>query len=315
MGRDAIVGGVLSIAKLTPGQEGYYERSVAAGLDDYYAGRGESPGVWTGRGARDLELEGLVHEGELGRLIRGVHPHSEKQLRTHPKARVITIERIDPLTDERSIETKKLAPVAGFDLVFSPPKSVSLLHALGDEDTRRAVNEAHLTAWQAALGYLEDEACVTRRGAQGVQREHAPGFVAAAYQHRASRAQDPHLHTHVIVANMTQSPSDAKWRALDGEAILKTYRLAAGYLHEAHLRAELARTLGVDWEKPRKGWAELKGFPRRVIEEFSARRLAVVERMREQATSGFYAAQVAAVDTRERKEQVDLVALRKDWRG
>src|SRR6266540_3340170 len=63
----AIMATVLSIAKLTPGQEGYYERSVAAGLDDYYAGRGESPGVWTGRGARALELEGLVHEGELGR--------------------------------------------------------------------------------------------------------------------------------------------------------------------------------------------------------------------------------------------------------
>src|SRR3954470_3183217 len=244
MVRDAIVGGVLSIAKLTPGQEGYYERSVAAGLDDYYAGRGESHGLWTGRGARELELEGLVHEGELGRLIRGIHPHTEKQLRTHPKARVITIERIDPLTDERSIETKKLAPVAGFDLVFSPPKSVSLLHALGDEDTRRAVNEAHLSAWQAALSYLEDEACATRRGHNGVFREHAGGFVAAAYQHRTSRAQDPHLHTHVIVANMAGA-RDGAWRALDGEAILKTYRLAAGYLYQAQLRYELTRCLGV----------------------------------------------------------------------
>src|SRR3954454_145516 len=315
MVRDAIVGGVLSIAKLTPGQEGYYERSVAAGLDDYYAGNGESPGVWTGRGARELELEGLVHEGELGRLIRGIHPHTEKQLRTHPKARVITIERIDPLTDERSIEAKKLAPVAGFDLVFSPPKSVSLLHALGDEDTRRVIGEAHLEAWQAALGYLEDEACVTRRGKNGVAREHGEGFVAAAYQHRTSRAQDPHLHTHVIVANMAQSPSDEKWRALDGEAILKTYRLAAGYLYEAHLRAELSRSLGVEWDTPRKGWSELKRVPRRVIDEFSTRRLAVIERMREQATSGFYAAQVAAVGTREKKEQVDLVALREDWRA
>ena len=37
--------GVLSVSKLTPGQEGYYERSVAAGIDDYYAGRGESPGI------------------------------------------------------------------------------------------------------------------------------------------------------------------------------------------------------------------------------------------------------------------------------
>jgi hypothetical protein len=36
---------VLCVAKLTPGQERYYERSVADGVDDYYAGRGESPGV------------------------------------------------------------------------------------------------------------------------------------------------------------------------------------------------------------------------------------------------------------------------------
>ena len=44
--------------------------------------------------------------------------------------------------------------------------------------------------------------------------EYFGGFVAAAYQHRTSRSQDPHLHTHVIVANMAQTPSDGKWRAL-----------------------------------------------------------------------------------------------------
>src|SRR3954451_14251528 len=306
MGRDAMIGVVLSIAKLTPGQEGYYERSVAAGLDDYYAGRGESPGVWTGRGARALELEGVVREGELGRLIQGLHPQTENPLRArrNMKPRLITIERIDPLTDERTIETKKLAPVAGFDLVFSPPKSVSLLHALGDEETRRAVNQAHLSAWQAALGYLEDEACVTRRGAQGVNREHAPGFVAAAYQHRTSRAQDPHLHTHVIVANVAQSPSDGKWRALDGEPILKSYRLAAGYLYQAELRAELTRSLGVEWEHPRKGMAELAHVPLGVVREFSRRRAQVVERA---GDGGYYAAQLAAHETRERKEDVNLV--------
>ncbi|HZT54501.1 MAG TPA: MobF family relaxase, partial [Gaiellaceae bacterium] len=192
---------------------------------------------------------------------------------------------------------------------------VSLLHALGDEATRRAVNEAHLAAWQAALAYLEEEACVTRRGRNGVIREHGEGFVAAAYQHRTSRAQDPHLHTHVIVANMARSPSDGKWRALDGEAILKTYRLAAGYLYEAHLRYELSRSLGVRWETPAKGWAELRGVPRAVIDEFSRRRLQVVERLGERGAAGFYAAQVAALDTRERKEHVDLARLREDWRA
>ena len=51
---------MLSVAKLTPGQETYYERSVAAGIDDYYAGRGESPGIWVGRAAAELGLEGVV---------------------------------------------------------------------------------------------------------------------------------------------------------------------------------------------------------------------------------------------------------------
>src|SRR5262245_47826209 len=315
MGRDAKLGAVLSIAKLTPGQERYYERSVAAGLDDYYAGSGESPGIWTGRGARALELEGVVQEGELGRLIRGLHPHTEDELRRHPKARLITVERIDPLNDERRTETKRLAPVAGFDLVFSPPKSVSLLHALGDDETRRTVNEAHATAWHAALDYLEDEACVTRRGRNGVNREHAGGFVAAAYQHRTSRAQDPHLHTHVIVANMALTPSDEKWRALGGEPILKSYRLAAGYLYQAHLRAELTRSLGVEWDEPRKGMAELTRVPRPVIREFSTRRTQVVEEIARQGKGGFYAAQLAAVETRERKQHVDLGQLREDWRA
>src|SRR5512132_1334764 len=250
---------MLSVAKLTPGQEAYYERSVAAGLDDYYAGRGESPGVWAGQGAAGLGLEGEVEEGELGALVRGKHPKRGNELRAHVKARTITIERIHAESGKRSREEKKLAPVAGFDLVFSTPKSVSLLYALGGEETRLAVREAHEAACQAALAYLEEEACVTRRGKDGFIRERGGGFVAGAYQHRTSRAQDPHLHTHVIVANMTQSPSDGAWRALDGEAILKTYRLAAGYLYEAHLRFELSTRLGVEWAEPAKGWAELKG--------------------------------------------------------
>ena len=41
---------MLSIGKLTVEQSRYYERQVAQGRDDYYSGRGESPGRWTGRG-------------------------------------------------------------------------------------------------------------------------------------------------------------------------------------------------------------------------------------------------------------------------
>ena len=84
---------MLSVAKLTPGQESYYERSVAAGLDDYYTGRGESPGVWAGRGAAALGLEGVVQDGQLRTLVRGLDPLTGERLRRHPKERTITIER------------------------------------------------------------------------------------------------------------------------------------------------------------------------------------------------------------------------------
>jgi conjugative relaxase-like TrwC/TraI family protein len=303
---------MLSVSKLSPGQEAYYERSVAAGIDDYYAGRGESPGVWVGRGAAELELDGVVGEGELGRLISGRHPLTCAELRRHPPKKQITVERIDPATGERRLEQKTLSPVAGYDLVFSPPKSVSLLHALGGEEVRHAVNQAHLVAWQAALAYLEQRACVTRKAKNGVVRERGSGFVAAAYQHRTSRAQDPHLHTHVIVANMARSP-DGEWRALDGEPILKHYRLAAGYLYQSQLRFELTRSLGVEWREPENGMAEIADIPEGVLRAFSQRRAQVLDYLERRGTSGFYAAKVAAIETRDRKEPVDLPRMRQEW--
>ncbi|MEO9175040.1 MAG: relaxase domain-containing protein, partial [Gaiellales bacterium] len=109
---------MLSIAKLSPGQERYYERSVAQGLDDYYAGRGESPGIWAGSGSSSLGLVGVLSDGDLRVLIDGRDPATDTRLRRHVRARTVRVERIDPYTGERRIEQKRLAPVAGYDLVF-----------------------------------------------------------------------------------------------------------------------------------------------------------------------------------------------------
>jgi conjugative relaxase-like TrwC/TraI family protein len=229
------------------------------------------------------------------------------------RERTFTVRRLDVETGEWREEHKRLAPVSGYDLVFSCPKSVSLLHALtDDEHVRREISEAHKTAWQAALAYLEREACVVRRGRGGKIRERGEGFVAAAFRHRTSRAQDPHLHTHVIVANLARAP-DGEWRALDGEAILRTYRLAAGYLYEAQLRHELTRRLGLEWTAPVKGMGELARVPEAAIRAFSTRRRSLVEHMEALGTAGFAAARVAALATREAKEQVDLPRLCEQW--
>jgi conjugative relaxase-like TrwC/TraI family protein len=308
-----LAGAVLSVAKLALGQEAYYEQQVAQGLDDYYAGRGESPGLWVGSGAGAIELVGAVEEGALSILLSGLSPGDGERLRAPAKERTITVRILDEATGIWRSEPKTLAPVAGYDLVFSCPKSVSLLHALtGDEDVRRAISDAHEASWHAALSYLEAEACVVRRGRGGAIREAGEGFVAAVFRHRTSRAQDPHLHTHVIVANLSRSP-DGAWRALDGEAILRTYRLAAGYLYEAHLRCELSASLGVAWTEPVKGMAEIEGVPEEAIRAFSTRRQSLVEHMEAMGTSGFAASRVAALATRERKEAVDLPELRDAW--
>lgn len=192
-GRFRIGAGVLSVAKLTVGQEAYYEQQVAAGLDDYYAGRGESPGIWAGRGAELLGLGGVVEEGDLGTLLRGVDPASQSRLRTPVRERTITVRVLDPENGEWREERKRLAPVSGFDLVFSCPKSVSVVHALTD-DERRAARSARRTN---PLG--------RRRSAISSATRASSAAVAAAFRHRTSRAQDPHLHTHVIVANLAHS--------------------------------------------------------------------------------------------------------------
>jgi conjugative relaxase-like TrwC/TraI family protein len=304
---------LLSVAKLALGQEAYYEQQVALGLDDYYAGRGESPGLWAGSGAEGLELSGVIADGDLGTLLRGVSPADGERLRAPARQRTITVRTLDEATGVWSDEPKTLAPVAGYDLVFSCPKSVSLLHALtDDEQVRRTISDAHEASWRAALAYLESEAGVVRRGRGGQVREHGEGFVAAAYRHRTSRAQDPHLHTHVIIANLARS-ADGRWRALDGEAVLRTYRLAAGYLYEANLRGELSRTLGVRWTMPVKGMAEIEGVSTDALRAFSTRRQSLVEHMEAMGTSGFAASRVAALATRERKEGVDLPDLRGTW--
>ena len=285
------------------GPGGLLRALVAAGLDDYYAGRGESPGVWAGRGAELLGSTASSRTASSARCSAASTRRARARLRTPVRERTITVRGSTSESGEWREEQKRLAPVAGFDLVFSCPKSVSLLHALGDDErVRRAISEAHEAAWQAALAYLEDEACVVRRGRGGAIREHGEGFVAAAYQHRTSRAQDPHLHTHVIVANMARS-DDGEWRALDGEAILRTYRLAAGYLYQAHLRHELTRRLGVEWTEPVKGMAELEGVPEEAIRAFSTRRQSLLEHMEAHGTAGFAAARVAALATRERRSR------------
>ena len=95
--------------------------------------------------------------------------------------------------------------VAGYDLTFSPVKSVSSLWALADLPVAAQVEEAHHAAVADALRFLEQHALFTRFGANGIRQVDVQGLVATAFTHRDSRAGDPDLHTHVAVANKVQT--------------------------------------------------------------------------------------------------------------
>lgn len=112
--------------------------------------------------------------------------------------------------------------VAGFDLTFSPPKSVSVLWGLSDEETSRAIEEAHEGAIQDALAYLEKHAIGTRAGARGVAQLDVSGIVATQFRHHDSRDGDPQLHDHVVVANRVYHPDSGKWRTLDGACLYRS---------------------------------------------------------------------------------------------
>jgi conjugative relaxase-like TrwC/TraI family protein len=201
----------------------------------------------------------------------------------------------------------------GYDCTFNAPKSVSLLFALGSAETRRQVREAHEAAVDAALAVLENEACRVRRGRGGAHVQPGDGFVAAAFRHRTSRSGDPHLHTHVVIANLARSEQDGRWTTLDGRQLYAWCR-TVGLLYEGQLRAELTDRLGVGWGPIRNGIADIRGVPRRVITHFSQRRQQIVDHMADIGSVGGHAAQVAAYATRQTKDtSVPYAALRAWW--
>jgi conjugative relaxase-like TrwC/TraI family protein len=214
---------VLAIGKLAAGPTAgrYYVEQIAQGREDYYAGEGEAPGRWVGAGTTVLGIAGDLDEGAVERLLSGRHPQTGEQLRL-------------PLSTNA---------VAGYDLTFRAPKSVSVLFAVGGAEIAEAARHAHEAAVDDALGYLEREACVARRGRGGKHVVDGRGLVAAAFRHRASRAGDPLLHTHVVAANETLGP-DGRWTALDGRPLYR-HAKTAGYLYQASLRARLTASLGV----------------------------------------------------------------------
>lgn len=284
---------MLSIGKLGKGQESYYLEKVAEGAEDYYSGEGEEAGQWMGDAAAELGLSGEIEPDQLVAMLTGMNPATG-----------------DPL-GLRAVAGNGAVP--GFDLAFSAPKSVSLIWALGGPEAATEVKAAHQCSVEVALDYMQNQACWTRRGTDSAGERvflKGNGYLAAGYLHRSSRNGDPQLHTHVLIANATRGP-DGKWTRLYHPAIYD-HAKTAGYIYEAHLRHELTRRLGVEWQQVRNGIAEIKGFKDEWLKTFSTRRAEILEAAGADASAR--ARQVATLATRDAKEKgLASENLRQRW--
>ncbi len=335
------------------------DRDAASALTRYYLESGTPPGMWAGAGLSGLSSElfegGLVSEEELRRLMGyGQDPTSGEQLGRPYRKFATTSERvqrrIDKLPESLTAEERAAqvglieaeeaakptgAPVAGFDLTFSVPKSVSTLWAVSDGGTQALIAHAHHAAIQDAIELLERDVAATRVGAKGprgaVAQVPVRGVIAAAYDHYDSRASDPQLHTHVVVANRVQAVRDGKWRTLDSRALHAAVTGLSEH-YNAVLADRITALLGVGWEPRERGagrstaW-EITGVSQGLMDEFSSR-TRDIEQVKDRLVADYVEKhgrqpspkllwqfrQQATLETRPPKQQHSLSELTAQWR-
>ncbi|WP_245567538.1 MobF family relaxase [Nocardia vinacea] len=223
--------------------------------------------------------------------------------------------------------------VAGFDITFSPVKSVSVLWALAPRAVAEKVEAAHHAAVDDALRWLEEHAIFTRLGRNGIRQVDVDGIVAARFVHRDSRAGDPDLHTHALIANRCRT-DDGRWRTLDGTAIYRAV-VTVSEIYNTRLEHHLEDLVGVEFaERPttdpsKRPIREIVGIPTPLIHAWSRREAAIKERVGELAarfqhrfdrepipTEMYDLAQQATLETRPAKHPLrSLAEQRSTWRS
>lgn len=273
-------------------------------------------------GRRPNRLPRPLTERVAGR-VQALPPHLSAEERA---AKTQAIE-----ADEQAREARLRRPVAGFDLTFSVPKSVSAIWAVPDEATKAIIYSCHLQAIDIVLAYAEREVLHTRRGTNGIVQDDVRGAVTTAFDHWDSRAGDPHLHTHAVIVNRVQA-TDGTWRTLDSRGLFKAV-VALSEMHEGLVQDLCTQALGWAWDPRRRlhsgrpRW-EVTGVRDTLRAEFS-RRSQQIERYKNALGRQFAAArgrqptsaewlrlrQQATLATRPAKQHRSLAELTLQWRA
>lgn len=268
------------------GTAGNIARYYAIG--DYYTKGGTEGSQWGGGLAEELGLSGEVDPKTFESLLRGavagqqLGRHREGGIEHHP----------------------------GWDFALSAPKSVSVM-ALAVGDAR--ISDAHEQAVNVALSWLEEQAQLRRREDGRVLHETTGRLLWARFTEHASRELDPHLHTHVVVLNMTNRARDAPMASLESRAMYNE-QMSAGQIYRNELARGL-RTLGYEIAAdPRRGLFEIRGVRPQLIADMSQRAEQIDAHAREHGLEGQAARRKSFYATRGPKEKIGLETLHLQWR-
>ncbi|WP_158787520.1 MobF family relaxase [Granulicella sp. L46] len=283
---------MLTISKpLSSGQAQTYHAKEFTSAEQNYWKQGDTIlGEWQGQLAEKYGLVGAIDAQHFARLSEGQNPHTTEQLVQHRKAQEYT-------TADGTI-VKPVEHRAGWDATFSAPKSVSLTALVGGDDH---VREAHRQAVTIALTELER---YTQARIGGNNPAETTGkFIVAKFEHDTARPVDgyaaPQLHTHAVIFNMTERP-DGSTRALQERGFFDSQQFATA-VYQSELTYRL-RNLGYEIEAGKSGAPDVKGYTAEYLEASSPRRQQIEEAIARSGFSGPDAAQIAAHNTRDRKE-------------
>jgi len=266
----------------------YYEPNHK---EDYYSKESEPQGKWIGRGSRCLKLGQLVEQDEYRKIFNGFdqqgNPLSGGAGKTHRH---------------------------GWDLTFSAPKSVSILWAGESDEMQQKIESAQQQAVEEAFTFIQDTVARTRRGHNGLIHEEIVGLVGATFQHCSSRALDPQIHTHCLVANIAPR-TDLSWGTIESKYFF-SWQKAIGAIYRSSL-SRCLREIGYEIEEvAEQEHFEVRGINKRISEHFSKRKQAILAAMKslgvERAASK--AGDFIALNTREKKQDIGRSELLKTWK-
>ncbi len=208
-----------------------------------------SNAVWVGRGASTLGLQGRVNLEVFNNLLYGYDPSGSSRL-------------VGRDNGEQAHHRN-----AATDIPLSAPKSFSVA-GLFDLSVREAFDRAVTKTAE----FIDNHVLSGRQTHDGIT-ERVPGkMVAAMFMHSASRANDVHLHAHLVVMNMVNRP-DGSFSAMENRSLFQ-HQSSFIQTFYSHL-ADETRTLGYGIEQ-HLGAAgqkipELAGYRQEINDLFSKR--------------------------------------------